>query len=86
MPVINRDHSELIDLTQDIIEEDPLDPIADIARLYAAYALSDPMSAQPQERPANEALLDTVANTENPDIHAQAISMLMDISPGHLAR
>ena len=84
VPLINRDHTALIDLAHDIIDEDPLDPIADIARLYAAYALSDPMSAQPQERPANEVLLDTVANTDNPDIHAQAISMLMDISPGHL--
>jgi len=86
LPAADRDFSEMIALAREIIDDDPLSEVADVARLYAAQGLSDYMSHHPHEGIATDLLLDTLATSESAAIHRQAIRMLVQMSPGKLHR
>ena len=86
LPPSHKDNSHLIDLAQEIIDEDPLHPVADLARLYAAHAMSDPASGRPNEGTATQIILDTIANSETIGTQTQAVQLLLDTAPQSLSR
>ncbi len=84
LPRAGRENGTLIGLAEEIVDEDPLHEIADVARLYAARGLADYASIWPDETRATELLLDTLANSESPEVQQQAIRMLVEMMPGRL--
>jgi hypothetical protein len=84
LPEVDRDHEALLELASIIIDDQPMDPVADIARLYAARALGDELSASPSESGAAQLLLDTLANADEPQLVNQAIRMMVGLDPGEL--
>ncbi len=84
LPVAQRDNSAVIALARDIVDENPLHEMADVARLYAAQGMTDYASGWISETQAIELLLDTLANSGSSDVQEQAIRMLVETAPGKL--
>lgn len=84
LPAVSRDRSALLELASTIIDDQPLGPVADIARLYAAQALGDINSAFPSESSAAQLLLDTLASADEPQLTTQAVRTLVGLDAGEL--